>query len=164
METWNFFPIFLNFTFPDLYRIHNSEKRCVSWFLFCGVHQCCGSGSGMAKKIRIRDHISESGIRDGKNSDPEWEKIRIRDKHPGSATLFTSEYVKWNFFKIFSSFLNFTFPPDLYRIHNNEKRYLCVLIFILCGVHLWSTSSRRERGRRPPGPPSWTPSQRGWGA
>jgi hypothetical protein len=33
-------------------------------------------------------------IRDGKNSDPRWkkfgsgmEKIRIRDKHPGSATL-----------------------------------------------------------------------------
>ncbi len=74
--------------------------------------QCCGSGSGMSKKsgfgsgIRMSnpDHISESlqtifwvkilkilccgsRIRDGKNSDPGWKKIRIRNKHPGSATL-----------------------------------------------------------------------------
>ncbi len=56
-----------------------------------------GSGSG----INYLDHISKSletifwvkslmRIRDGKNSDPVWEKIgsRILDKHPGSETLF----------------------------------------------------------------------------
>ncbi len=30
-------------------------------------------------------------IRDGKNSDPGWKKIWIRDKHPGSATLHPSQ-------------------------------------------------------------------------
>jgi hypothetical protein len=39
---------------------------------------------------RIRDPgsgLEKIQIRDGKNSDPGWKKIRIRDKHPGSATL-----------------------------------------------------------------------------
>jgi hypothetical protein len=39
-------------------------------------------------EIRIRD--LETGIRKPAfgNRDPEWVKIRIRDKHPGSVTLF----------------------------------------------------------------------------
>jgi hypothetical protein len=35
-----------------------------------------------------------SGIRDGKNSDPGWKKIRIWDKHPGSATVLKVHFSK----------------------------------------------------------------------
>ncbi len=73
---------------------------------------CCGSGSGIQLGIKTGsgsgminpDHVSDSletnflglkylnylmGIRDGKTSYPGsgMENIRIRDKHPGSATL-----------------------------------------------------------------------------
>jgi hypothetical protein len=70
-----------------------------------------GKNSGFGSGLNNPDHISEglktifgvkilklfnavlgSGIRDGKNSDPGSgiEKIWIRDKHPGSATLIGS--------------------------------------------------------------------------
>ncbi len=67
------------FCLPHLNRIHNSEKRYVSWFLFCGVHQCYGSESrilclfdpwirdlawltksGSGSGMNNPDHISES--------------------------------------------------------------------------------------------------------
>jgi hypothetical protein len=67
---------------------------------------CCGSGSGIWclfdlwigdpawVKNQDLDHISESletffwvKILKFFDADPGWEKIRIRDKHPGSATL-----------------------------------------------------------------------------
>jgi hypothetical protein len=72
------------------------------------AEQCCGSGSGIRclfypwvrdpewAKIWIRDHISESleTIFKFFDADPGWkefgsgmDKIRIRDKNPGSATL-----------------------------------------------------------------------------
>jgi hypothetical protein len=52
-----------------------------------------GSGKEKILDPGIRDgKNSDPGIRDGKNSDPGFgmEKIRIRDKHPGSATLVTT--------------------------------------------------------------------------
>jgi hypothetical protein len=59
----------------------------------------------------IRD--PRSGIRDPGSEirDPGWVKIRIRDKHPGSATLH-------NFFKKFTYFLFF---EGTYGIHNFSK-------------------------------------------
>jgi hypothetical protein len=56
-------------------------------------------------------------LRNGKNSDP-----GIWDKHPDSATLFTSEYANM---KIFSNFLNFTFPVICIGSTTMEK-YVCL--------------------------------------
>jgi hypothetical protein len=60
-----------------------------------------GKKSGFGSEKNNPSHISEFrnlvlGVKlfkffdadpDGKNSDPEWKKFRIRDKHPGFATL-----------------------------------------------------------------------------
>jgi hypothetical protein len=65
-----------------------------------------GSGSGMGKKsksgsgLKDPDQISESleitfwvKILKFFDADPGWKKIRIRDKHPGSATLSTIQFL-----------------------------------------------------------------------
>jgi hypothetical protein len=58
---------------------------------------------GMTKKMfspSLFAAVFGSGM--GKNQDPGWVKIRIRDKHPGSATLIESGCCRfnWNCVKI----------------------------------------------------------------